>query len=340
MAAPAVDRLTWARDHGVPDHADMAARLAAARVRVAGVAHRTPVLTSRALDEACGAQVFLKCENLQRVGAFKFRGAWNFLGALPPEVRARGIVAYSSGNHAQAAALAARLHGVPAAVVMPSFAPASKLAATRAYGAEVLLYDQLGEDREALAERTARERGRTLMPPFDHPDIAAGQGTAAAELFDEVGALDALIAPVGGGGLLSGSALAAAVAGHGTRVVGVEPATGDDGARSFKSGRLERAEHVDTICDGARTPTLSELTLALIRRYAHDLVTCDDAQVIAAMRLLWERVKLVVEPTGALPVAALMSGTVRFPGQRVGVIVSGGNVDLAQAMEWFRTPEH
>jgi threonine dehydratase len=314
----------------------MAARLAAARTRVAGVAHRTPVLTSRTLDEACGARVFLKCENLQRMGAFKFRGAWNFLGALEPEARARGIVAYSSGNHAQAAALAARLHGVAATIVMPSFAPAAKIAATRGYGAEILHYDTLGEEREALAERVARERGRTLMPPFDHPDIAAGQGTAAAELFEEVGGLDALVAPVGGGGLLSGTALAAAVAGHGTHVVGVEPATGDDAARSFRSGHLERAEHIDTICDGARTPTISELTLALIRRYAHELVTCDDMQVVTAMRLLWERAKLVVEPTGALGVAALMSGAVRFPGQRVGVILSGGNVDLEQALEWFK----
>lgn len=335
MAAPAAESLTYVRDHGVPGPAEMAERLAAARARVAGVAHRTPAVTSRQLDEACGARVFLKCENLQRVGAFKFRGAWNFLGALPPEVRARGIVAYSSGNHAQAAALAARLHGVPAAVVMPSFAPASKILATRGYGAEILHYDQLGEPREALAERVARERERTLMPPFDHPDIVAGQGTAAAELFDEVGPLDLLLAPVGGGGLLSGTALAAAVSGHGTRVVGVEPATGDDGARSFRSGRLERADAIDTICDGARTPTLSELTLALIRRYAHDVVTCDDTQVLAAMRFVWERAKLVIEPTAALPVAALLAATVHAHGKRVGVIVSGGNVDLAQAAEWF-----
>lgn len=335
MTAPAVDRLTYVRDHGVPAHADMAARLAAAITRVAGVAHRTPVVTSRQLDEACGARVFLKCENLQRVGAFKFRGAWNFLGALDPAVRARGIVAYSSGNHAQAAALAARLHGVPATVVMPSTAPAAKLAATRGYGAEILHYDQLGEEREALAERVARETQRTLMPPFDHPDIAAGQGTAAAELFEETGPLDVLVAPVGGGGLLSGTALAAAVAGHDTRVVGVEPVSGDDGGRSFRSGRLERADAIDTICDGARTPTLSELTLALVRRYAHEFVTCDDAQVIAAMRFLWERTKLVVEPTGALAVAALLAGAIRAPGKRVGVIVSGGNVDLAQAAGWF-----
>ncbi len=313
----------------------MAARLATARERVAGVAHRTPVFTSRQLDEACGARVFLKCENLQRIGAFKFRGAWNFMGALDPERRARGIVSYSSGNHAQAAALAARLHGVPATVVMPSSAPAAKVAATRGYGAEILHYDLLDESREGLAERIAHERGVTLMPPFDHPDIAAGQGTAAAELFEDVGALDVLLAPVGGGGLLSGTALAAAVAGHGTRVIGVEPATGDDGGRSFRSGVLERAEHVDTICDGARTPSLSELTLALVRRYAHEFVACDDREVIAAMRFLWERTKLVVEPTGALPVAALLSGRVRASNARVGVILSGGNVDLAQAAGWF-----
>ncbi len=313
----------------------MTARLATARERVAGVAHRTPVFTSRQLDAACGARVFLKCENLQRVGAFKFRGAWNFMGGLEPERRARGIVSYSSGNHAQAAALAARLHGVPATVVMPSFAPAAKVAATRGYGAEILHYDLLGEAREGLAERIARERGVTLMPPFDHPDIAAGQGTAAAELFEEVGALDALLAPVGGGGLLSGTALAAAVAGHGTRVIGVEPETGDDGGRSFRSGVLERAEHVDTICDGARTPSLSDLTLALVRRYAHEFVACDDREVIGAMRFLWERTKLVVEPTGALPVAALLSGRVRVPNARVGVILSGGNVDLALAAGWF-----
>ncbi len=327
--------MNWAAEHGVPDHDDLAARLAAARTRIAGVATRTPVVTSRQLDQACGAQVFLKCENLQRVGAFKFRGAWNFLGALEPEQRARGIVSYSSGNHAQASALAARLYGVPATVIMPSFAPAPKLAATRGYGAEVLHYDELGESREMLAERLARERGLTLMPPFDHPDIVAGQGTAAAELLEECGALDALLAPVGGGGLLSGTGLAAAIAGHGTRVIGVEPASGDDAGRSFRSGTLERAEHVDTICDGARTPALSELTLALVRRYAHEFTACTDSEVLAAMRFVWERLKLVVEPTGALPLAALLSGRVRLAGQRVGVIVSGGNVDLEQALAWF-----
>jgi len=329
----------YALEHGVPSHEDMATRLAAARTRLAGVAHVTPVLTSRQLDEACGASVFLKCENLQRMGAFKFRGAWNTIAALPEEQRRRGVVAYSSGNHAQAVALAARLHGMPSVIVMPSVAPAAKLAATRGYGAEVLFYDRLGEDREGLAERTSRERGMTLVPPFDHPDIAAGQGTATAELLEHHGPLDVVLAPVGGGGLLSGTGLAAATDGRGCRVIGVEPTLGDDAVRSFASGKLERVPIPDTICDGARTQQVSELTLALIRRYASELVTADDAEVIRAMRFLWERVKLVVEPTGALTVAALLSGRVNLPGKRIGVILSGGNVDLAQAGRWFATPE-
>jgi threonine dehydratase len=327
--------VSFAAEHGVPAHEDMAARLAQARRRIEGVAHRTPVVTSRQLDEACGAHVFVKCENLQRMGAFKFRGAWNFLSALPDDQRARGVVSYSSGNHAQAAALACRLQHVACTVVMPSFAPAAKRAATLGYGADIVHYDELGESREALAERLARERGATLMPPFDHPDIAAGQGTAAAELLESHGPLDALLAPVGGGGLLSGTGLAAAVDARGTHVVGVEPAAGDDAGRSFRSGRLERAEDPHTICDGARTPSLSELTFALVRRYAHEFTTCDDAQVVHAMRFVWERLKLIVEPTGALAVAALMSGRVRFPGQRIGVILSGGNVDLGEALGWF-----
>jgi threonine dehydratase len=325
----------YAVEHGVPGHEDLAAGLAAARRRLEGVAHVTPVLTSRQLDEACGASVFLKCENLQRMGAFKFRGAWNMLSALPESSRRRGVVAYSSGNHAQAVALAAKLHGVPAVIVMPSTAPAPKLAATRGYGAEVIHHDRLGEERETLAERLAGERGLTLVPPFDHPDIVAGQGSATAELLERAGPLDAVLAPVGGAGLLSGTGLAAAVHGRGCRVIGVEPALGDDAVRSFASGRVESVPVPDTICDGARTQQVSELTLALIRRYASELVTASDAEVIAAMRLLWERVKLVVEPTGALAVAALLSGRVKLPGKRVGVILSGGNVDLAQAARWF-----
>src|SRR5262245_33477843 len=217
----------------------MAARLAAARGRIAGVAHVTPVVTSRQLDDACGASVFLKCENLQRMGAFKFRGAWNVIASLPGEARRRGVVAYSSGNHAQAVALAARLHGVPAVIVMPSTAPAAKLDATRGYGAELQFYDRLGEDREGLAERLSRERDMTLVPPFDHPDIAAGQGTVTAELLERHAPLDAIMAPVGGAGLLSGTGLAAAVHGGGAFVIGVEPALGDDAVRSFASGRVE-----------------------------------------------------------------------------------------------------
>jgi threonine dehydratase len=333
--APAADPGDYAQAHGVPGHAEMARRLVAAGERVRGVVHRTPVITSRQLDEAVGARVFLKCESLQRMGAFKFRGAWNFLTALEPSVRAAGVVAYSSGNHAQAAALAAKLHGVPAVIVMPASAPAAKIAATLGYGAEVLHYDRLGEEREALALRIARERGLTLMPPFDHPDIVAGQGTATVELLEDAGPLDAVLAPVGGAGLLSGTALAATADGRGTRTIGVEPAAGDDAARSFASGTLVRIAAPDTICDGARTPCVSELTLALIRRYAHSVVTADDAQVLRAMRFLWERAKLVVEPTGALALAALLAGTVRMPGARLGVIVSGGNVDLAAAARWL-----
>jgi threonine dehydratase len=330
----------YAAAHGVPSHEDMTRRLAEARGRLAGVAHVTPVLTSHQLDQACGASVFLKCENLQRMGAFKFRGAWNAISALPAEVRKRGVVAYSSGNHAQAVALAARLHGVPCVIVMPSTAPAPKLAATRGYGAELVHYDLLREEREYLAARLARERGLTLVAPFDHPDIVAGQATATAELLESHGPLDSVIAPVGGAGLLSGTGLAAAVDGRGARVIGVEPALGDDAVRSFASGRLETVPVPDTICDGARTQRISELTLALIRRYASELVTADDEQVIAAMRFLWERMKLVVEPTGALGVAVLLSGRLQLHGQRVGVILSGGNVDLAQAARWFGTPKH
>lgn len=324
----------WVAAHGVPNLADMTRRLADARTRVAGEAHVTPVVRSRQLDARVGAEVFLKCENLQRVGAFKFRGAWNVMAAMDPAVRARGVVAYSSGNHAQAVACAAQRFGVPAHIVMPSFAPAPKLAATRGYGATIHHYDLLGAPREALAHELADTHGLTLVPPFDHPDLCAGQGTAAVELFEQAGPLDVLLTPLGGGGLLSGCAVAAAVHGNGTRVIGVEPEAGDDGARSFRSGQLETVAEPDTICDGARTPSLSRLTLALIRRHVEDVVTASDAEVIEAMHLLWERTKLVVEPTGALAVAALLSGRVRVTG-RVGVVLSGGNVDLTQALGWF-----
>jgi threonine dehydratase len=319
----------------VPTPDQMIARLIAARQRLESIAHRTPVATSGTLDARVGATVFLKCENLQRMGAFKFRGAYNTIVQIPEETRRRGVVAYSSGNHAQAVALTARRLGIPATIVMPSFAPAIKLEATRGYGAEVACYDLAGEVREAMAERIARERGMTLIPPFDHPEVVAGQGTAALELFEEAGPLDLLLVPVGGGGLISGAALAAQVLSPGCRVVGVEPGTGDDGGRSFRSGRLELAEHVDTIADGARTPSLSALTLALIRRSVADMTTASDAELIEAMRFVWTRMKLIVEPTGVLGLAPLLSGRLDAKGLRVGVILSGGNVDMALAREWF-----
>ncbi len=323
--------MDWLASHALPDHAALAERFSGARAIVAAAAHRTPVVRSRTLDARLGMQVFLKCESFQRAGAFKFRGAWHALSRLDPDVRSRGVVTYSSGNHAQALALAARECGIPATIVMPSTAPAAKLAATRGYGAEVLLHDRLGETREGLAERVAAERGATLVPPFDHPDIVCGQATAAAELFEEGGPLDLVVAPLGGGGLLSGTGLAAAVDGRGCRVWGAEPAGGDDGARSFASGRLERVEKPDTIADGARTPSLSPLTFALVQRYVAGIATVPDAALVSAMRLVWERLKLVVEPTGVLALAALLEGRVPERVSRVGVVISGGNVDLAAA---------
>ena len=323
------------------DLADWTARLLEARARLEGVAHRTPVATSRTLDERVGARVFLKCENFQRAGAFKFRGAWNAISRLPEAERRRGVIAYSSGNHAQAVALVARLLGIPATIVMPRWVSPLKLAATRGYGAEVVLYGPgsadggAGEDRVAIAGRLARERGLTLIPPFDHPDVIAGQGTAAFELIDEIGPLDALLVPVGGGGLISGSALAARHRSAGCRVIGVEPEAGDDGARSFRSGRIERVEDPRTIADGARTPALGEITFPLVRGLVSEMTTVSDAALIEAMRFVWERMKLVVEPTGVLGLAALTSGTAELPGKRVGVILSGGNVDPEQAAGWL-----
>jgi threonine dehydratase len=320
----------------LPDPQAWLERMQEARRRLAGVAHRTPVATSRTLDQRVGARVFLKCENLQRMGAFKFRGAYHLISRLPEAERRRGVVAFSSGNHAQAVALVARLLGVPATIVMPSFAPRPKLEATRGYGAEVVFYDQAGEDRGAMAERLARERGLTLVPPFDHPDIITGQGSAAWELLEETGPLDLLLVPVGGGGLISGSALAASHLSPECRVVGVEPQAGDDGVRSFRAGTLVRIAPPETIADGARTKSLGTLTFELIRRLVSDLVAVPDAELVGAMRFVWERMKLIVEPTGVLGLAALTSGTVAAPGARVGVILSGGNVDPVEALRWFR----
>jgi len=304
-------------------------RLGEARARLAGVAHRTPVVTSRTLDADTGAQVFLKCENLQRMGAFKFRGAWNAIACLTPAARHRGVVAYSSGNHAQAVALAAREQGAPCVIVMPSTAPAVKLEATRGYGAELAFHDQASEGREEMAERLARERRLSLIPPFDHPDVIAGQGSAAAELFEDAGPLDLLLVPVGGGGLISGSVLAARAQCPSCRVIGVEPEAGDDGVRSFRSGTLVHIEAPNTIADGARTPSLGRLTFAIVRAYVSDMTTVPDAALLDSMRWAAERLKLVMEPTGVLGLAALRTGKVEAHGLRVGVLISGGNVDLA-----------
>jgi len=304
--------------------------------RLEGVAHRTPVATSRLFDELTGAQAFFKCENLQRMGAFKFRGAYNALSRLDSDARRRGVVAFSSGNHAQAVALAGQLLGIARVIVMPADAPAVKVAATRAYGAEVVFYDRAaGQSREEVAERIANEKGSTVIPPFDHAHVIAGQGTAAKELIEDVGALDDLFVPTGGAGLLSGSAIAAARLSPGIRVIGVEPAGGDDAARSFRTKTLQRVENPQTIADGARTQSLGKLTFPLVMANVHDVVTVTDAQIVEAMRFLWERMKLVVEPTGALAAAAVLSAAAPVRDRRVGIIISGGNVDLKAAAALF-----
>jgi len=312
------------------------ADVAAAARRLAGHAHRTPVMTSRQIDERTGCQVFFKCENLQRVGAFKFRGAFNAIARLTPEQRSRGVLAYSSGNHAQAVALAAKLLGSSAVIIMPQDAPQVKLAATRGYGAEVVTYDKHSTAREELSRRIAQERGLTLIPPYDHVDIVAGQGTAAKELIEDVGPLDYLFVCVGGGGLISGCAIAADALSPGCRVIGVEPQAGDDATRSFKTKTLQTVHNPDTIADGARTASLGEINFPLVLRYVHDMVTVDDAQLLQAMLYLWERMKIMVEPTGALSIAALFERKVAVPkGARVGVIVSGGNVDVRDVCRWL-----
>jgi len=308
----------------------------AAAGRLRDVAHRTPVATSRTLDERLSARLFLKCENLQRAGAFKFRGAYNAVAKLTPGERARGILTYSSGNHAQAIALASRLLGASATIVMPVDAPAAKRRATEGYGARVVTYDPAREKREQVAEELRRRGDPVLVPPYDHPDVIAGQGTAARELIEDVGCeLDLLLVCCGGGGLLSGSALAARRLSPSCRVVGVEPELADDATRSFRSGTLQSVSNPPTIADGARTPSLGRLTFPLVRANVDDMVTVSDDDLVHAMRFVWERMKLVVEPTGVLGLAALLSGTVRAEGRRVGVILSGGNVELARAEEWF-----
>ncbi|MEO7055161.1 MAG: threo-3-hydroxy-L-aspartate ammonia-lyase [Caldimonas sp.] len=300
----------------------------AAAARIEGHAHRTPVLRSRTADAESGASIFFKCENLQRMGAFKFRGAFNALSRFSDEQRRGGVVAFSSGNHAQAIALSAKLLGMPATIVMPSDAPAAKVAATEGYGGRVVRYDRYREDREAIGRRLAEENGMTLIPPYDHADVIAGQGTAAKELFEESGTLDALFVCLGGGGLLSGSALAARALSPACKVYGVEPEAGNDGQRSFRSGTIVTIETPVTIADGAQTQHLGELTFPIIRRDVDDVLTASDAELVECMRFFAARMKMVVEPTGCLGFAAARAMGTALAGMRVGVIVSGGNVDL------------
>nr|WP_316641514.1 threo-3-hydroxy-L-aspartate ammonia-lyase [uncultured Roseateles sp.] len=305
----------------------------AAAHRIAGHAHRTPVLTSRTVNEELGAEVFFKCENLQRMGAFKFRGAFNALSRFSEAQRKGGVVAFSSGNHAQAIALSARLLGMPATIIMPHDAPAMKVAATRGYGGTVVSYDRYTEDREQIGRSLAEQHGMTLIPPYDHPDVIAGQGTAAKELFEEVGPLDAFFAPLGGGGLLSGSALSARALAPGCKVYGVEPAAGNDGQQSFRSGAIVHIDTPKTIADGAQTQHLGQHTFAIIRRDVDDVLTATDEELVAAMGFLAARMKLIVEPTGCLGFAAARQIKEQLRGRRIGVLLSGGNVDLARFCE-------
>lgn len=301
-----------------------------AAVRLKGVAHRTPVLRSRTLDSAVGAEVFLKCENFQRMGAFKFRGAYNAVSRLTPDQLARGIATYSSGNHAQAVALAARELGTTAVIVMPEDAPPSKRAATEGYGAEIVTYDRYTGDRIAIAEALAGERGLTVIPPYEHPHVMAGQGTATLELLEEVGELGLLVTPVGGGGLIAGSATAAKGLYAGVRVVGVEPEAGDDTKRSLEAGRRISIPVPHTIADGQALHTPGELTFSVNRRLVDDIALVTDDQIRDAMRFAFERLKIVVEPSGATALAALLNGRLGALPRRVGVIVSGGNIDAGR----------
>jgi threo-3-hydroxy-L-aspartate ammonia-lyase len=308
----------------LPTYADVVD--AAERLR--GNAHRTPVLTSRTANERTGAQLFFKCENFQRMGAFKFRGAFNSIAQFSGEQRRSGVLTYSSGNHAQAIALSAKLLGVKSAIIMPHDAPASKVAATRGYGGEVITYNRYTESREELGRRLAQERGMTLIPPYDHPHVIAGQGTAAKELIEDVGRLDVLLVCLGGGGLLAGCALSANALNPGCVVIGVEPEAGNDGQQSFRKGEIIRIEVPDTIADGARTTYLGAHNFAIIKERVDDILTVSDGQLVETMKFFAERMKMVVEPTGCLAAAAAMSGAVSVAGKKVGILISGGNVDL------------
>lgn len=310
--------------------------VAAAAKTLQGQVTRTPVLTSRTVNDRTGSQVFFKCENFQRTGSFKFRGAYNALSGLTVQEQSQGVITYSSGNHAQAIALAGRLLAIPTTIVMPQDAPQVKRSATQGYGAEVILYDRSETNRETLCQQLARDRQLTIIPPYDYAPVIAGQGTTAQELFEEVGALDVLLVCCGGGGLLSGCAIAAHHLSPKCRVIGVEPAAGDDATRSFQSKTLQSVHNPDTIADGARTPSLGQLTFPLVLQYVHTMVTVTDDALLRTLFFLWERLKLVIEPTGALAATALLEEIVTVPpGSRVGVVLTGGNVDLAQLPKLF-----
>jgi len=302
----------------------------AAAERLRGIAHRTPVLISRTLDGVAGAAVFLKCENFQRMGAFKFRGAYNRIVQLKGDARARGVVAFSSGNHAQGVALASKLLGVPAVIVMPSDAPASKIAATREYGAEVIFYDRHKSHRAEIAQELCEERNATLIPPFDDPEIISGAGTAALELLEEVPDLEIIATPVGGGGLLSGTALAAHGLNREIDLYGVEPAAGNDFQQSLERGEIVQTPVQVTIADGLQTQAPGELTFAIVREHVRAIVTVTDDELRDAMRFAFERMKIVIEPSGAAALAAVMTGRIPVRGKRTGVVISGGNVDAAR----------
>jgi threo-3-hydroxy-L-aspartate ammonia-lyase len=302
--------------------------VALAAIRIKGNATKTPVLTSRTVDEALGAQVFFKCENFQRSGAFKFRGAFNALSCFDEQQRKAGVVTYSSGNHAQGIALSSRILGIPCTILMPTDAPTSKIAATKSYGGNIVFYDRYQDDREKIGNRLALEQGQTLIPSYDHPHIIAGQGTAAKELLEEVEDLDALFVCLGGGGLLAGSVLSARAISPQTKVYGVEPEAGNDGQQSFRAGSLVRIEIPQTIADGAQLQQLGKYTFEIINRDVDDIFTVTDTQLVDCMRFFASRMKIVVEPTGCLGFAAVRQLADRLKGQRIGVIVSGGNVDL------------
>lgn len=310
----------------LPDYNDVAS----AAERIADYANKTPVMTSRTVNDEFAAEVFFKCENFQRMGAFKFRGAMNALRQFTPEQRAAGVVTFSSGNHAQAIALSAKLLGIPATIIMPHDAPEAKVAATKGYGGNVVIYDRYSEDREKIGRDLAEKQGLTLIPPYDHPHVIAGQGTATKELIEEVGQLDVLFVCLGGGGLLSGSALAARHLSPDCIIYGVEPATGNDGQQSFRSGKIVHIDTPKTIADGAQTQHLGNITFPIIQQNVNDILTVSDDELVASMKFIAERMKIVVEPTGCLGFAAARARKAELRGKKIGIIISGGNVDISR----------